>query len=277
MSVSPTSTTTYTLTATGDGGTVSQDVTVTVNPASGTVDTRTFSSGDVPKSIPDNNSTGVTSTLVLNDGHSIQDLQVTVNITHTYIGDLVVSLISPSGTEVTLSNREGGSANNINKTYSLSNFNGQDAVGTWTLKVKDLARYDTGTIDSWSLTVKATYSSATHDFSSTDTPMSIPDNNSTGITSTLNVSASATVTSFDVTVNITHTYIGDLIVTLYAPNGSSAVLSNREGGSANNINKTWTITASGGLAIHGNWKLKVTDNAGADVGTLDNWKLSFSY
>ncbi|NOY23482.1 MAG: hypothetical protein GXO70_08230, partial [Acidobacteria bacterium] len=277
MTVSPTSTTTYTLTATGDGGSVSQDVTVTVNPASGTVETRTFSSGDVPKSIPDNNSTGVTSTLVLNDGHSIQDFQVTVNITHTYIGDLVVSLISPSGTEVTLSNREGGSANDINKTYTLTNFNGQDAVGTWTLKVKDLARYDTGTIDSWSLTVKATYTSSTHDFASTDTPISIPDNNSTGITSTLNVSASATVTSFDVTVNITHTYIGDLVVTLYAPNGASTVLSDREGGSANDINKTWTVTASSGLAIHGDWKLKVTDNAGADVGTLDNWKLSFAY
>ncbi len=277
MTVSPTTTTTYTLTATGDGGSVSQDVTVTVNAASGTVDTRTFSSGDVPKSIPDNNSTGVSSTLTLNDGHSIQDFQVTVNITHTYIGDLVVSLISPSGTEVILSNREGGSADNINKTYSLTNFNGQDAVGTWTLKVKDLAQYDTGTIDSWSLTVKATYSSTTHDFSSTDTPISIPDNNTTGITSTLNVSASATVTSFDVTVNITHTYIGDLIVTLYAPNGSSTVLSNREGGSADNINKTWTVTASSGLAIHGDWKLKVTDNAGADVGTLDNWKLSFTY
>jgi len=277
MTVSPTTTTTYTLSATGDGGNVSQNVIVTVNPASGTVETRTFSSGDVPKSIPDNNSTGVTSTLVLNDGHSIQDFQVTVNITHTYIGDLVVSLISPSGTEVILSNRAGGSADNINQTYTLTNFNGLDAVGTWTLKVKDLARYDTGTIDSWSLAIKATYSSSTHDFPSTDTPISIPDNNTTGITSTLNVSASATVTSFAVTVNITHTYIGDLVVTLYAPNGSTTVLSNREGGSANNINKTWTVTASSGLAIHGDWKLKVTDGAGVDVGTLDNWKLSFSY
>jgi len=78
-------------------------------------------------------------------------------------------------------------------------------------------------------------------------------------------------------VNITHIYIGDLIVTLYAPNGSTTVLSNREGGSANDINTTWAVIAESGLAIYGDWRLKVTDNAGYDTGTLDNWKLSFSY
>ncbi len=277
MTVSPTSTTTYTLTATGDGGSVSEDVTVTVNPVNGDVDTRTFNSGDVPKAIPDNNSSGVTSTLVLNDGTDIQNLQVTVDISHTYIGDLIVSLISPAGTEVILHNREGGSANDINQTYTLTDFNGQTAAGTWTLKVVDRARYDTGSIDAWSLTITATYGSATHDFVSGDTPISIPDNNSTGITSNLNVTGSATVTSFDVTVDITHTYIGDLVVTLYTPSGGSVVLSNREGGSADNIHKTWTIDASGGVSINGTWSLKVTDNAGYDTGTLDSWKLSFTY
>ena len=277
MTVSPTTTTTYTLTATGAGGTVSQDVTVTVNPDGGDVDTRTFSSGDVPKSIPDNNSTGVTSTLTLNDGYGIQNMQVSVDITHTYIGDLEVTLISPSGTQVVLHDNSGGSANNINETYTVTAFNGQDAVGTWTLKAVDSARRDTGTIDNWSLTMTATFSSTAHDFVSADTPISIPDNNTTGITSTLNVPVSATVTSFDVTVDITHTYIGDLVVTLITPAGSTVVLSNREGGSANDIHKTWTVDATGGLSINGNWQLKVTDNAGYDTGTLDSWKLSFSY
>ena len=276
MTVSPSSTTSYTLTATGDGGTVNQDVTVTVN-SDGQVDTRTFSSGDVPKSIPDNSSAGVTSTLNVTDGYGILSFQVSVDITHTYIGDLEVTLTSPSGTTVMLHDNAGGSANNINETYTVTAFNGQDAVGTWTLKAVDSARRDTGTIDNWSITVEATYNSASYEFASADTPISIPDNNSTGITSTISVPASATVTSFDVTVNITHTYIGDLVVTLYTPGGSSVVLSDREGGSANDINKTWTVDATGGVAINGNWQLKVTDNAGYDTGTLDNWKLKFSY
>ena len=287
--VSPTSTTTYTLTASGDGGTANASVTVTVNPAdNGTVDTRTFSSSDVPKSIPDNDSNGVISTLEITDGSNIQSLTVTVDITHTYVGDLTLYLIGPDGTTVTLRQNSGGSADNIHETYSVTDFNGKSAVGTWKLKVVDSARYDTGTIDGWSLTIKATYSSdnngggsggnpTTHTYTSSDTPISIPDNNSNGIESSIYVPDSANVTEFKVTVDITHTYIGDLIVTLVAPNGATATLSNEEGGSADNIHKTWTITADNGIDIHGTWKLRVSDNARYDTGTLDGWKLEFTF
>ncbi len=279
--VSPTATTTYTLTATGDGGTATASVTVTVNPASsGTVETRTFNSTDVPKSIPDNDPAGVSSTLTITDGTNIQDLTVSVNITHTYSGDLTLYLIGPDGTTVTLRQNSGGSTDNINESYTVADFNGKSAVGTWTLKVVDSARYDVGTIDSWSLTITATYTTPAptlHTYSSTDTPISIPDNNSTGIVSYINVPDSATVTEFQVTVNITHTYIGDLIVTLVAPNGSTVTLSNREGGSADNIYQTYTVTASSGVQIQGTWQLKVSDNAAYDVGTLDSWELKITF
>ena len=269
------------MTATGDGGTATASVTVTVNPASsGTVDTRTFSSTDVPKSIPDNDANGVISTLNITDGTNIQSLTVTVNITHTYVGDLTLYLIGPDGTTVTLRQNSGGSADNINESYSVTAFNGKSAIGTWQLKVVDSAAYDTGTIDSWSLTIQATYTTAaptTHTYTSADTPISIPDNNSTGIESSIYVPDSATVTEFKVTVNITHTYIGDLIVTLVAPDGSTATLSNREGGSADNINQTWTITPSSAMNIQGTWKLKVSDNAAYDTGTLDSWSLEFTF
>ncbi|BBB31845.1 hypothetical protein TTHT_0221 [Thermotomaculum hydrothermale] len=288
--VSPTSTTTYTLTATGDGGTATASVTVTVNPAdnSGTVDTRTFSSTDVPKSIPDNDSNGVISTLEITDGTDIQSLTVHVDITHTYVGDLTLYLIGPDGTTVTLRQNSGGSADDIHEDYTPTEFNGKSAVGTWKLKVVDNATYDTGTIDGWSLTIKATYSSdsggddggttpTTHTYVSSDTPISIPDNNATGITSSINVPDSAVVTEIKVTVDITHTYIGDLIVTLVAPNGATATLSDREGGSDDDIHQTYTVTASDGIQINGTWKLKVSDNAQYDTGTLDGWKLEFTF
>ncbi|WP_346127697.1 M28 family peptidase [Lentzea roselyniae] len=75
---------------------------------------------------------------------------VAVNIRHTYIGDLTVSLIAPDGTAYSLHNRGGGSADNINQTYTVD-VSTESANGTWKLRVRDVAQADVGTIDTWSL------------------------------------------------------------------------------------------------------------------------------
>ncbi|MET9230379.1 proprotein convertase P-domain-containing protein [Lentzea sp. NPDC003310] len=75
---------------------------------------------------------------------------VTVRIVHTYIGDLTVNLIAPDGTAYVLHNRSGGSADNIDRTYTV-NVAGEGANGTWKLRVRDLAAQDTGTIDTWGI------------------------------------------------------------------------------------------------------------------------------
>jgi subtilisin family serine protease len=75
---------------------------------------------------------------------------VTVAIVHTYIGDLIVNLVAPDGTLYTLSNREGGSTDNINATYTL-NLTSETANGTWNLRVQDAASADVGFVDSWTL------------------------------------------------------------------------------------------------------------------------------
>jgi secreted trypsin-like serine protease len=77
---------------------------------------------------------------------------VEVHIVHTYIGDLVVSLIAPDGSSYTLQNRSGGSADNINRTYTV-NLSSEARNGTWRLRVRDAAAQDVGRIDSWTLTV----------------------------------------------------------------------------------------------------------------------------
>lgn len=117
----------------------------------GTSSAQTYSNGtDV--SIPDNNSTGVTSSISVSgrSGTAPSATQVAVNIVHTYIGDLVVDLIAPDGSVYNLSNRSGGSADNINTTYSV-NVSSEAINGTWKLRVKDLASGDTGYINSWSI------------------------------------------------------------------------------------------------------------------------------
>ncbi|MFJ4776837.1 S8 family serine peptidase [Streptomyces sp. NPDC088762] len=75
-------------------------------------------------------------------------------------------------------------------------------------------------------------------------------------------------------VNIVHTYIGDLKVDLVAPDGSVYTVHNRAGGSADNINTTYTVNASSEVA-NGTWKLRVNDNAGGDTGYINSWNLTF--
>ncbi|MFF3344236.1 S8 family serine peptidase [Streptomyces sp. NPDC002779] len=78
-----------------------------------------------------------------------------------------------------------------------------------------------------------------------------------------------------VQVNIVHTYIGDLQVQLIAPDGTAYTLkAYGTGGSADNINTTYTVNASS-EAANGTWKLRVSDNATYDTGRIDAWALQF--
>ncbi|MEH6421127.1 S8 family serine peptidase [Pseudomonas sp. CGJS7] len=143
---------TYTVTLTvtdDDGASHSKTGTVTVG-SSGGVQTYT-NGGDV--SIPDNNATGVSSSIAVSgrSGNAPSNAQIAVNIVHTYKGDLIVDLIAPDGSVYNLHNRSGGSADNINQTYT-KNLSSEALNGTWKLRVSDRASLDTGRIDSWSIT-----------------------------------------------------------------------------------------------------------------------------
>lgn len=106
------------------------------------------------------------------------------------------------------------------------------------------------------------------------TGYAIPDNNSTGITSPITATRTGDSGVVSVTVNITHTYIGDLQVELHSPTGQIAVLHDNSGGSANDIVKSYTVDMSG-VESAGTWKLKAVDSARRDTGTIDAWQLSF--
>jgi subtilisin family serine protease len=101
--------------------------------------------------------------LAVADTSPLKSIKVTVDIEHTFIGDLVVSIQPPAGTGVgaiTLHNREGGPADNIKKTYDEVNapglvaLKGKNPQGTWNLIVSDKAKQDTGKIRSFTLEMK---------------------------------------------------------------------------------------------------------------------------
>ncbi|MER7816052.1 S8 family serine peptidase [Streptomyces sp. NPDC096153] len=76
-------------------------------------------------------------------------------------------------------------------------------------------------------------------------------------------------------VDIKHTYRGDLVLSLVAPDGSVYLLEDvPDGDGADNVVKTYTVNASSEAAA-GTWKLRVRDTAAQDTGRIDAWNLTF--
>ena len=154
-----------------------------------------YASADIPKAINDN-ATSISQLVVANAG-TISDVNVTLNITHTYDGDLQIDLVAPNTVRVPLSSRNGSSENNYTGTVfddqaatsitagappytgsfrpqsPLSVLNGISAAGTWRLEVADMANADTGTLDSWTLTL-TTADPFTCSTCSVSTPPEVP-------------------------------------------------------------------------------------------------------
>lgn len=103
--------------------------------------------------IPDDDASGLTSTMTVAEPGSIASISLALNIAHTYRGDLVVKLVHPSGAEFTVLDQVGGAEDNVERTFDLTAFQGLAANGQWKLKVVDTASQDTGTLNSWTLTI----------------------------------------------------------------------------------------------------------------------------
>lgn len=106
--------------------------------------------------------------------------------------------------------------------------------------------------------------------------MAIPDNGA-AVTSSVNVTGRTgnAPSALKVGVDIVHTWRGDLVVDLVAPDGTNYRLKSASSGdSADNIVATYTVDASSEVA-NGTWKLKVQDVAAQDVGRINSWKLTF--
>ncbi|NKQ24679.1 M4 family metallopeptidase [Streptomyces galbus] len=104
-------------------------------------------------SIPDNGA-AVTSSITVSGrtGNAPSNLQVGVDIVHTWRGDLVVDLVAPDGTAYRLKSfSSSDSADNVQATYTVD-ASSEVANGTWALRVQDQAAQDTGYINGWSLT-----------------------------------------------------------------------------------------------------------------------------
>ncbi|MFC1749219.1 proprotein convertase P-domain-containing protein [Pseudomonadota bacterium] len=234
--------------------------------------------------IPDNDETGIESVIDIDHTGMVRQLSVTVDITHTYIGDLRVELVSPEGEVVKLHNKEGGGTDNLQKSYSsvtntpLSALVGSPVSGRWALRVVDMTGADVGTLNRWELAIEADKADTVIHFESVP-GLAILDNNPAGVANVIHVPRPGRARSLKVAVDIDHTYIGDLRVELINPQGLRAILHNKTGGSANELKETYVSATHDvlaplmGAAVNGDWALRVTDLATQDKGTLNAWSL----
>ncbi|MET7358066.1 M28 family metallopeptidase [Streptomyces sp. NPDC005562] len=106
--------------------------------------------------------------------------------------------------------------------------------------------------------------------------VAIPDNGA-AVTSTVNVTGRTgnAPATLKVDVDIRHTWRGDVVVDLVAPDGTTYRLKNSSSNdSADNVVATYTVNASSETA-NGAWKLRVQDVAAQDTGYINSWKLTF--
>ncbi|MEU2787217.1 M4 family metallopeptidase [Streptomyces sp. NPDC007110] len=135
------------------------DVTVTVTDSTGATASDTFTwqiayvyANATRVDIPDNGAAVQSPvTITGREGNASATTSVYVNIVHTYRGDLVVDLVGPDGTVYPLLNRSGGSADNVDQTFTVD-ASAQPLNGTWSLRVQDRASIDVGHIARWTLT-----------------------------------------------------------------------------------------------------------------------------
>ncbi|MFC1611019.1 proprotein convertase P-domain-containing protein [Myxococcota bacterium] len=312
--------------------------------------------------IPDADATGIDEVINVPDDFVIGDITVDVEILHTYIGDLTVSLTSPDSTTVTLHNGSGSNGDDIIGNYDLTiapdgpgamaDFDGETAAGAWTLHMADDMGPDEGTLECWTVNLFAAAvcpntvcefgencvdcaadcdclncgdgvvqrgegeecddgntqagdgcsslcveehlfmcegqpSVCTPGLRVTHCPyLTIPDNTPGGVSDTIDIPDDFMVGDVTVDVAVSHTYIGDVVLELWSPEGTTVRLHDQSGDADDDIvgNYDLSLAPDGpgamsdfdGESATGTWTF-----FGADVvvfidGTIECWTLNLT-
>ena len=114
----------------------------------------TFADEDVgPFTIPDADVLGISRSIVATNAGCVvvESVQVRIDITHTFRGDLTILLTAPDGQSVVVLPPSNDSTDDVHETFNVDIARGDNAAGEWLLTVIDDAEQDFGTLDRWSL------------------------------------------------------------------------------------------------------------------------------
>nr|WP_321234645.1 T9SS type A sorting domain-containing protein [uncultured Psychroserpens sp.] len=168
----------YTITVTGTSNSITKSIDVTL--ANNCVACTSYTATDTPISISASGTPTVTSTVNVAEDVAILDVNVTIDITHTWVNDLDITLTSPNGTvvELTSDNGANNTANYTNTVFDqdaatsitagsapftgtfipegdLSTLNGEMSAGDWILTVADDTNQDGGTVNEFTVEICA--------------------------------------------------------------------------------------------------------------------------
>lgn len=325
-------------------------------PPAGCVATTTTTSGAPALAIPTGPAVVSTTLNVAGAGPFLWDLNLRTFITHTFPGDLDMTLQSPAGTVVTISSDNAGTNDDVfngtiwddsanpsgqvpytsnnglvtDHLYAISTlasplapeealaaFFGEDPNGTWTITISDDAAGDGGALASWDLEVSTLPAAPTVLSSTTanNTPVAIP--TGPGVVSSTLIVAGAGTSLVDVNLAtaITHTFPGDLDITLQSPAGTIVTITTDNAGTNDDVfnGTVWDdsanpagqvpYTSNNGMVTdhlyaistlaspltpeealgafigedpNGTWTITISDDAAGDGGSLDSWSLDIA-
>jgi hypothetical protein len=118
--------------------------------------TSTVTALSYPAAIPDNNTSGIRGEIVVDDEFKIRKATVIPDMTHTYRGDLRVTIQHyPSKLWTYISNKQGGSEDNLKDPVDIgAKFKDKTSKGRWVLRVSDREAQDTGKFNGWKLVLE---------------------------------------------------------------------------------------------------------------------------
>lgn len=239
-----------------------------------------YSSGGVAVAIPDSTPSGVEVPISIPNAGIVTDVNVRVRLNHTYDSDLVLALVHPDGTAVTLANKRGGAGDNFGSgasdcsgiftvfddaagtpinsgaapfagsyrpTQPLSNLNGKAVMGTWKLRVADTGGGDTGTIYCFQLDFTRQEYTCCNGGNAAPTLTGIEGTTLDYITNQAATAITATLTANDdgsltnATVSITSGFVDGEDVLVMSPNPQNGIAAAESG---NGLTLTGTANAA---------------------------------
>jgi Zn-dependent metalloprotease/subtilisin-like proprotein convertase family protein len=235
----------------------------------------TYEATDVPREIPDNNTTGIRSIINVEGAGNVGSLSLSLNITHTWRGDLKVILVSPSGTRYVAHNRAGSSADDVViSDLSLAVFDGEPVGGNWRLRVQDHAGYDVGTLNSWSLAITGDCSGGGGTWSASGDP-NLPTVDNGEVCTSLTVTGKGEASAAKLDISGEHAWRSILRGTL-THNGTTVDAFPVDTFPSDAGTFEFTDRAVAGLSgsAEGEWTLCIIDtDAFGDTGVLAHWAI----
>ncbi len=221
----------------------------------------------INKAIPDNDPNGLTDVINFHRNLTVKAVSLTVNIEHPFNGDISIKLTGPNGTTVDVLTPTRKGEKNINATFAVEGFEGMKSKGNWTMQVIDSGARDSGCVVDWTLDFELANAKKSEVF--------IVDESD--LVSSQICHQGGTITDITAHVDIEHGYVGDLILNLTSPAGTTVVIRDKVGGNQKGISQTYDKSVLAdfiGENSVGKWTMTVNDTMPRDNGVLVAWKLS---